>query len=116
LSLAQTELFVIGSEYRLKYVFSKKEVATNFKGFEAFDCVMDSNGYTLICDHFQMAPAASYRGGFRFEKGYLAKGLFYNPIVSGRARFTDDFTTLAIACTHGFKLIALFVTIAGLIM
>jgi len=97
LILAQTSSFVIKSEYRLNYVYTKNEVATNFKGFEAFDCAIDSNGYSLICNHFQMAPAASYRGGFRFEKGYLAKGLFYNPVVSGRARLTDDFATLAFA-------------------
>ena len=42
-----------------------------------------------------MRPAASFTGGFRFERGTLARALFYNPNLSDNAKWDDvNFFTL----------------------
>ena len=89
-------------------------VIDNYKGFDSFSCVLHDN-YLLQCDHFQMAPAASFTGGFRFESGYLAKGLFFNPIQTGRAAFTDEFITLEWGRLVGINVAAVSISLITLI-
>jgi hypothetical protein len=61
---------------------------SNILGFQRFQCstfVADSN---FVCDKFQLWPAASYLGGFRFENKMLAKGYFYNIGLTGKKRWS----------------------------
>jgi len=54
------------------------ETASNLLGFQRFQCSTFVDDKEFICDKFQLWPAASYLGGFRFESGNLVKGYFYD--------------------------------------
>ena len=42
-----------------------------------------------------MRPAATFTGGFRFERGYMARALYYNPSLTDNAKWDDvNFFTL----------------------
>ena len=42
-----------------------------------------------------MRPAASFTGGFRFERGNRARAMFYNPNLMDNAKWDDvNFFTL----------------------
>ncbi len=42
-----------------------------------------------------MRPAASFTGGFRFEKGNMARAMFYDPGLTSSAKWNDaNFSTL----------------------
>ena len=71
----------------LSSTFTVKDPATSADtliGFEYFQCIKSTpTSFIGTCSHFQMRPAASYTGGFRFEKGNLARALFFDPGNTG---------------------------------
>jgi hypothetical protein len=61
-------------------VSTPAQSSSSLLGFEYFDCEFDSGSTTkFTCGHFQMRPAASFTGGFRFEKGNLGRFMYYDP-------------------------------------
>ena len=60
---------------------------SNILGFHRFKCFTFIPDQSFICDKYQLWPAASYLGGFRFENKKLAKGYFYNIGLTGKKRW-----------------------------
>ena len=75
----------ISSNYKIN------DTADNDIGFEIFNCVVSA--LVMTCDKFQMRPASSYSGGFRFESGYLAKGLTFDS-AKASTKWIDQIVTL----------------------
>ena len=42
-----------------------------------------------------MRPAATFTGGYRFERGHLGRAMYYNPTLTDNAKWDDvNFFTL----------------------
>ena len=68
---------------------------SNILGFQRFKCSTFNADQNFICDKFQLWPAASYLGGFRFENKMLAKGYFYNIGLTGKKRWSLNILQLS---------------------
>jgi hypothetical protein len=67
---------------------------SNLSGFQRFQCETFTADTGFVCDKFELWPAATYNGGFRFEKGNMAKGYFYDAGQTGYARWTMNIMML----------------------
>ena len=65
-----------------------------------------------------MSPETTYVGGFRFEKGYLAKALYYSNWLSNTEalKWTDQFTVLLGASMLGVRALTLLTAVWMLIL
>ena len=63
-----------------------------------------------------MRPAATFTGGFRFERGYMARAMFYNPNLSDNAKWDDvNFFTLESGINLVSSSLALASTLAAML-
>jgi len=63
-----------------------------------------------------MRPAAKFTGGFRFERGYLARALYYNPNLLNNAKWDDvNFFTLESGVNLVYQTATFASTIAAII-
>lgn len=63
---------------------------SNLEGFQRFMCSTSIADSQYVCDKYQLWPAASYLGGFRFEKGFLANAYFYDLGKTGIKRWNKN--------------------------
>ena len=81
--------------------------ADNDLGFEYFSCEIDGST-SFTCSHFQMRPADTYTGGFRFEKDHLAKAYFFDKApTAGNPNWRTAYITLERAATTTLSAVAL---------
>ena len=86
--LTSLSTFTLASTYA---VSTPAQSASILLGFQYFDCEFDSgNTYKFTCGHFQMRPAASFTGGFRFERGNLARFMYYDPGQSNQLKWNGS--------------------------
>jgi hypothetical protein len=74
---------------------------SNISGFQRFQCSTFVADGKFICDKFQLWPAASYLGGFRFESEELVKGYFYDISKTAKAKWELNIVELAGATQLG---------------
>lgn len=86
--LTSISTFTLSSSYA---VALPSQSASSLLGFEVFDCEFDTGSTTsFTCGHFQMRPAASFTNGFRFEKGNLARFMYYDPGQSNSLKWNSS--------------------------
>jgi len=74
--------FVSAIDSSAEYVLPSAKAVTQTdgnRGFESFKCndAADLAGFVMKCSKLQLWPAASYSGGYRFEKDGYVEAYYY---------------------------------------